>query len=83
MSGISIIGISIVLLSFTKIFGLIKADNLSFLNVFCMYSLKLASIEFLLNFKDKFIVIAAVIKPALLMSLLGINIVDSSFKDVK
>ena len=48
-----------------------------------MYLLKLASIESLLNFKDKFIVIAAVIDPSLLISLLGINIVDSSSRDVK
>ena len=83
MSDISIIGISIVLLSFTKIFVLAKADNLSFLNVSYMYLLKLASIEFLLNFKDKFTVIAAVIDPSLSISLLGINIIDSSSRDVK
>ena len=83
MSGISIIGISIVLLSFTKIFVLIKADNLSFLNVSYMYLLKLASIESLLNFKDKFTVIATAIDPSLLISLLGINIVDSLSKDTK
>jgi hypothetical protein len=50
-----------------------------------MYLLKLVSIEFslTLNFKDKFIVIAAVIDPSLLISLLGINITDSSSRDVK
>jgi hypothetical protein len=83
MSGISIIGIFIVLLSFTKIFVLIKADNLSFLKVSYIYLLKLASIEFLLNFKDKFTVIVTAIDPSLLISLLGINIVDSLYRDVK
>ena len=48
-----------------------------------MYLLKLASIEFLLNFKDKFIVIEAVIDPSLSISLLGINITDSLSRDVK
>ncbi len=83
MSGISIIGIFIVLLSFTKIFVLIKADNLSSLKVSYIYLLKLASIEFLLNFKDKFTVIVTAIDPSLLISLLGINIVDSLSRDVK
>ncbi|MEE0042582.1 hypothetical protein [Catenibacterium sp.] len=83
MSGISIIGIFIVLLSFTKIFVLIKADNLSFLKVSYIYSLKLASIEFSLNFKDKFTVIVTAIDPSLLISLLGISIVDSLSKDTK
>jgi hypothetical protein len=48
-----------------------------------MYLLKLASIESLLNFKDKFTVIVAAIDPSLLISLLGINIVDSLSKDIK
>jgi hypothetical protein len=47
-----------------------------------MYLLKLASIE-LLNFKDKFTVIVAVIDPSLSISLLGINTMDSSLKDTK
>jgi hypothetical protein len=83
MSGISAIGISIALLSFTKIFVLAKADNLSFLNVSYMYLLKLASIELSLNFKDKFTVIVAVIDPSLSIFLLGINTMDSVFKDTK
>jgi hypothetical protein len=46
-----------------------------------MYLLKLASIEFL-NFKDKFIVIEAVIDPSLSIFLLGINTTDSFSRDV-
>ena len=48
-----------------------------------MYLLKLASIEFSLNFKDKFIVIEAVIDPSFSISLLGINTADLSSRDVK
>jgi hypothetical protein len=47
-----------------------------------MYLLKLASIDSL-NFKDKFTVIVVVIDPSLSIFLLGINTMDSSFKDTK